>query len=549
MEDRLKENINNIPFNPGVYLMKDKEDNIIYVGKAISLRKRVRQYFQKTRKSQRILNMVSLIDHIEYIVCSNEMEALILECNYIKNNKPKFNVLLKDDKTYPYVKVTIKDKYPSIYITRQKKEDGAKYYGPYADVKAIKDNINTIKEIFPVKRCKYNLEKKNLNTGNFPCLYYHIGRCLGPCINEVSRTEYQNMMQEICMFLDGKHSEIKKHIKDEIEKCIETLDFEKAQKYKERLIAIDKLNEKQKVSNLNETDADVIGYIHENNVLYLQIFKIRNGKIVDHDSYTEEDVDILDLQNTLYTLVSQYYLNKDKLPYKIYIKIEEEKDRENNLEYLEKILREKAERKVEIKVPKIGDKLKLIEMVENNIKINIEKTNTKQNIEENLSKFLKLNYTLNSIESYDISNLRNEYIVGAMVRWEDNRFNKSMYRKFKIKSTLTQNDPLCIYEVLCRRFNRKEEWPLPDVILLDGGKTQMNAALKAMKDTGVNVDIFGMVKDDNHKTNMIIDKDFNEYVFEDNKEHKNIYNFVARIQEEVHRFVITYHRSLRDKIK
>lgn len=546
MTEKLKENINRIPFNPGVYLMKDKDDNIIYVGKAISLKKRVRQYFQKTRKSQRILNMVSLIDHIEFIVCSNEMEALILECNYIKNNKPKFNVLLKDDKTYPYVKVTIKDKYPSIYITRQKKEDGAKYYGPYADVKAIKDNINTIKEIFPVKRCKYNLEKKNLKNGNFPCLYYHIGRCLGPCINEVSREEYAKMMHEICLFLEGKHADIKKHIVAEIDKCIETLDFEKAQKYKERLIAIDKLDEKQKVSNLNETDADIIGYVYENNIVYLQIFKIRNGKIIDHDSYKEEDVDSLDLQSTIYTLVSQYYLNVEKLPFKIYIKAEE--DRENNLESLENILREKAGKKVEIKVPKIGDKLKLINMVENNIRINIEKENTKENICEKLSEFLKLNYTVNSIESYDISNLRNEYIVGAMVRWEDGKFNKSMYRKFKIKSTLTQNDPLCMYEVLCRRFKRKDEWPLPDVILLDGGKTQMNAALKAMEDTGVTLDIFGMVKDDNHKTNMIIDREFNEYIFEDNKNHKNIYNFVARIQEEVHRFVITYHRSLRDKI-
>ena len=351
MTEKLKENINRIPFNPGVYLMKDKDDNIIYVGKAISLKKRVRQYFQKTRKSQRILNMVSLIDHIEFIVCSNEMEALILECNYIKNNKPKFNVLLKDDKTYPYVKVTIKDKYPSIYITRQKKEDGAKYYGPYADVKAIKDNINTIKEIFPVKRCKYNLEKKNLKNGNFPCLYYHIGRCLGPCINEVSREEYAKMMHEICLFLEGKHGDIKKHIVAEIDKCIETLDFEKAQKYKERLIAIDKLDEKQKVSNLNETDADIIGYVYENNIVYLQIFKIRNGKIIDHDSYKEEDVDSLDLQSTIYTLVSQYYLNLEKLPYKIYIKAEE--DRENNLESLENILREKAGKKVEIKVPKI----------------------------------------------------------------------------------------------------------------------------------------------------------------------------------------------------
>lgn len=547
MNEKLKENIDNIPFNPGVYLMKDSEDNIIYVGKAISLRKRVRQYFQKTRKSQRIQNMVSLIDHIEYIVCRNEMEALILECNYIKNNKPKFNVLLKDDKTYPYVKVTIKDKYPSIYITRQKKEDGAKYYGPYADVKSIKNVMAAVKEIFPVKRCKYNLEKKNLNTGNFPCLYYHIGRCLGPCINEVSRTEYINMIDEICMFLDGKHSDVKKHIKEEIEKCIVTLDFEKAQKLKERLIAIDKLNEKQSVSNLNETDADIIGYVYDNNNLYLQIFKIRSGKIIDHDSYKEENIEEIDVQSAIFTMITQYYLNKEKIPSKIYIKLDEE-DKENSISLISEILNNKSNKKIEIKVPKIGEKLKLINMVENNIKINIEKENTKENTPEKLSEFLKLNYTVNSIESYDISNLRNEYIVGAMVRFEDLKFNKNMYRKFKIKSTLVQNDPKCIYEVLTRRLNKKEEWPLPDVILLDGGKTQLNAAIKAMEDTNTFVDIFGMVKDNKHKTNMIIDKDFNEYIFEDTKEGKTLYNFVARIQEEVHRFVIRYHRSLRDKI-
>lgn len=255
MKESLKENIARIPLNPGIYLMKDENDIVIYVGKAISLKKRVRQYFQKTNKTERIKKMVTLIDHIDFVICSNEVEALMLECNYIKQYMPKFNVLLKDDKMYPYIKVTINEKYPSIFMTRQKRNDKAKYFGPYANAGAVKEVLFLVKQIFPIKRCKYDLKKKN---SNFPCLYYHIGRCLGPCINEVNAENYNDMIKQICMFLEGKNQEIIKELEIQMEGHISKLEFEEAGKIKNRMDSIKSVLEKQKVANINENDTDVV---------------------------------------------------------------------------------------------------------------------------------------------------------------------------------------------------------------------------------------------------------------------------------------------------
>ncbi|MEG2712228.1 MAG: excinuclease ABC subunit UvrC [Clostridia bacterium] len=545
MTDKLKKIVDNIPFNPGIYLMKDKEDKIIYVGKAISLRKRVRQYFQKTNKTQRILNMVSNIDHIDYIVCRNEVEALVLECNYIKENSPKFNVLLKDDKTYPYIKITVKDPFPGIYMTRTIKSDGAKYYGPYADVKAVKESLEIIKQIFPIKRCKYSLKKITKNS-NFPCLYYHIGRCIGPCINNIGEEEYSKIIKQVCMFLEGKHADVKALIVEEIDKCIKKLDFERAQKLKERLESIDKLNEKQTVSNLNEAASDIVGYYLEESTLHIQIFKNRNARIVSHEVFKLENVEESEISLSIYELLMQYYSEKEIVP-KIYVKLDLE-DRDNSIESLSEYLTNILGKKVEVKVPQKGEKHKLIEMVENNIKINLIKAEDKNNQMKNLSEFLKLDYEINSLEAYDISNLRNEYIVGALVRYEDGKLNKSKYRKFKIKSTLMQNDPLCMYEVLSRRFKHAEDWQLPDILLIDGGKTQVNAVNKAVSENDIDINVYGMIKNDKHKTRGLIDSLGNEYIFEDTKKDKSILNFISFIQEEIHRFVIRYHRSLRDKI-
>ena len=531
----VKDIVKKIPFDPGIYMMKDENGEIIYVGKAISLRKRVRQYFQKNNKTARIEKMASLVRDIDYIVVNNEVEALNLECNYIKKLSPKFNVMLKDDKTYPYIKVTIKDKYPLIYVTRRRVEDKALYFGPYTNVGAMRDALHTIKEIFPVKRCKYNLDKTQVKNA---CLYYHIGRCLGPCINDVSLKAYKDMIDQVVLFLEGKTTEVKKMIKSQIDECIEKLDFEKAAILKQRLDNIEKFSQKQTVSNLNELSTDIWGFVFLDNTLYIQIFKIRDYKIVLHDNVKITEVSEEEIEESLSQIVSNYYIDNNDMPKKVYINL-----LEKNIELINKLF-ENKEIKLQVICPKRGEKAKLIKMVENNIHINIE--DNKNNVVEDLASMLGFNEGIDSIECYDISNLRNEYIVGCMIRFENGKLNKSMYRKFKIRSTMTQDDPLCMYEVLTRRLSHAKDWPLPDVILIDGGKTQLNMVKKAMEDVGEHTNIYGMVKNDKHRTRGLIDSQGNEFDLSDKK---SILNFLTFLQDEVHRFVITYHRSLRDSVK
>ena len=519
--------IKDIPKKPGIYMMKDKEDKIIYVGKAISLKNRVSQYFNKNVKSARIEKMTTLVENIEYIVTNNEVEALNLECNYIKSLNPKFNVMLKDDKSYPYLKLTVKDKYPTMYITRRKIDDGSMYFGPYTSVKSIREVTSLIKEIFPIKRCKYNLEKnKNVK----PCLYYDIGRCIGPCKENINYEEYTSMVKQIIMFLNGKNSEIRNEIKNEIDMHIQNLDFEKASKLRDRLLAIEKVSEKQNVSNLNEVNTDIVGYVLNSNKLYIQIFKIRGYKVSFHENLTVDDIEKEDVEEIILSCLSQYYINQEDMPDKIYVKLSDE-----NAVLLNELLKEQ-----EVIVPKKGSKLKLINMTENNITINLK--------EKEIDKLSELKNILNedfsSIECYDISNLRDDYIVGAMIRCDDGVLNKKMYRKFKIKSTLTQNDPKCMYEVIKRRMSHPE-WEYPDVIFIDGGITQVNAAKQAVNESGIDIMICGMIKNDKHRTKGLINSEGVEYT----NISKKTLNFITFLQDEIHRFVIRYHRSLRDKIK
>ena len=533
--EHVREIVSKIPYNPGIYMMRDENDNIIYVGKAVSLRKRVRQYFQKNKKTARIEKMVTLVRNITYIVTNNEVEALALECNYIKENKPKFNVMLKDDKTYPYIKITIKDKYPLVYVTRTLKKDGAKYFGPYTNVGAMRQSLEILKQIFPLKRCRLNLEKTKLKA---PCLYYHIGKCLGPCINDVSLEEYRKMINQVVAFLQGKDKEVENLIHTQIDECIEKLEFEKAKVLKERLDSINALKQRQNVSNLTENSSDIIGYVLNNNTLYIQIFKIRNYKVALHDNVVIQDVEKEELEESIFSIVSRYYLENEDVPKKIYVKLLDE-----NIELLNNFFDSK-QIKTTVIDPKRGEKLNLIKMVENNININIE--DKKNNVVEDLAQLLEIDEGINSIECYDISNLRNDFIVGCMIRFEDGKLNKKMYRKFRIKSTLTQDDPLCMYEVLKRRLSHKVDWPLPDLILIDGGKTQLNAVKKAFEESGEITNIYGMVKNDKHRTRALMDLNQNEIKIDDNKK---ILNFVTFLQDEIHRFVITYHRSLRDKVR
>ncbi len=531
----VKDIVTKIPFEPGIYMMKDEKGEIIYVGKAISLRKRVRQYFQKNNKTKRIENMAALVRDIDYIVVNNEVEALNLECNYIKKLSPKFNVLLKDDKTYPYIKVTIKDKYPLIYVTRRRVEDKALYFGPYTNVGAMRDALHTIKEIFPVKRCKYNLDKTTVRNA---CLYYHIGRCLGPCINDVSLKAYKDMIDQVVLFLDGKTSDVKKMIEAQIEECIEKLEFEKAQTLKQRLDNIEKFSTKQNVSNLNEISTDIWGYVYNEETLYVQIFKIRDYKIVLHDNVKITDINEEEIEESLTQIVTNYYVDNKDMPKKVFIKLPDAQISLINELFV------KRDTHLQVICPKRGEKANLVKMVENNIRINIE--DKKNNVVEDLANLLGFKEGIDSIECYDISNLRNDYIVGCMIRFENGKLNKSMYRKFKIRSTQTQDDPKCMYEVLVRRLNHAKDWPLPDVMLIDGALNQVNAVKKAMEDVGEYTNIYGMVKNDKHRTRGLIDDNGNEFDLTDKKQ---VLNFLTFLQDEIHRFVITYHRQLRDSVK
>ncbi|MEG2348739.1 MAG: excinuclease ABC subunit UvrC [Clostridia bacterium] len=533
--EHVKKIVEKIPFEPGIYMMRDENFKIIYVGKAISLRKRVRQYFQNTTKSQRIEKMVTLVRDISYIVTKNEVEALVLECNYIKENRPKFNVMLKDDKSYPYIKITINDKYPTISVTRIKAKDKNMYFGPYTNVGAMREVLEIIKQIFPIKRCRKNLENNKIKN---PCLYYHIKRCLGPCINDINLLEYKKMINQIVLLLQGKTSAIKEEIQEEIQECISTLNFEKAQVLKQRLDSIEKTTQKQTVANLNENSTDIFGYVLSESNLFVQVFKIRDYKVVLHDNVQINDVESEELEDAITQIVSSYYLEIEDIPKKIYVKLSE-----GNIKLLEEYF---INKNMNIKVfsPQKGEKSNLVKMVENNIKINIE--DKKNNVLEDLSYLLGFSSVINSIECYDISNLKNEYIVGCMIRFEDGKLNKKMYRKFKIKSTATQDDPKCMYEVLTRRLKHSQDWALPDVILIDGGKSQLNMVKKAMLQSGQTTNIYGMIKNDNHKTNSLIDEKYNNYDIEKNKK---ILNFLTFLQDEVHRFTISYHRQLRDSVK
>ena len=544
--DIKKDIVEKIPFEPGIYIMKDETNKIIYVGKAKSLRKRVRQYFNKTNKTVRIQNMVSKIRNIEYIVTANELEALVLECNYIKEFMPKYNVMLKDDKTYPYIKITIKEEYPSIYITRRKVEDGSKYLGPYTDVNALREVFNTLKEIFPLKRCKYNFNKKtNKNIG--PCLYYHIGRCLGPCINDVALEEYKSMINQVVLFLEGKTDIVKEYIKENIDKCIEKLEFEKAKELHERLNKITKITEKQKVSNLNETSTDIWGYMLVKDKLYIQIFKIRNSKLLKHDNLYIEEIDRAKIDNIMLDIVSQYYTkNKIDMPAKVYLKLKDEIKHEQEILVVGKYVTSLKTSKVELYIPKKGDKLKLIQMIENNIKINL-KDKDKNPLDE-LKELLNIEYELNYLECYDISNLKDSFIVGACIAYENGEFNKAKYRKYKIKSTETQNDLLSMSEVIFRRLNHIDTLELPDMFLIDGGLNQVRAVKQVLKEKNIEVPVIGMIKDNKHRTRGIINLNEKEVDLRDKKEYKTLFALITKLQDEVHRFVITYHRSLRDKV-
>ena len=530
--------IKKLPSKPGVYIMKNKNDTIIYVGKAVSLKNRVSQYFRKTNKTNRIKKMVSLIDHFEYIVTDSEAEALILECNLIKKNMPKFNVLLKDDKTYPYIKIDIKSDYPNIFYTRNIKNDGAKYFGPYANPGAAKEMINFIKERFQIRQCKTFKSNKRA------CLNYHIKKCLAPCVNYVSKEEYKRQIEQIIMLLEGRTENIIKQLEKEMKLKSEEQNYEQAAILRNKINAIKTFSEKQKVSNINEKTIDVIGMYKNEIEVCIEIFFVRNSKMIGREHYFLNNMSDESLQTILSDFVKQYYLQKKEIPSKIMLQ-EEIEDKE----IVEQLLTQNAGKKVEFKTPQKGEKLRFVEMAINNAKITLEnKTKEKQDMILHLKQALNLEKLPKKIECYDISNLSGDYIVAGMCTAINGTIKKNLNKRFKIKTIFTQDDPRCLEEVVTRRLKHSikdstgEFGELPDVIFADGGITQIKAIKRAIEKYNLLIPVFGMVKDDTHSTRDLIDE--NRMVIKLTEEQMN---FITRLQDEVHKIAIEYNRKLREK--
>lgn len=536
----IQEELKKLPEKPGVYIMKDKDDKIIYVGKAVVLKNRVRQYFRKGNRTQRIENMVSLVDHFEYIVTDNEAEALILECNLIKENRPKFNVLLKDDKTYPYIKIDVKSDYPGVFITRRLLNDGAKYFGPYANAGSAKEMVDFIKERFKIRQCK------NFKSNKRACLNYHIKKCAAPCMGYISKEEYKEQINQIMMLLEGKIAPILKDLDRQIQEEANKQNYEEAAYLRDKKIAIKRISQKQKVSNITENDIDVIGMAKNELSICIEIFLVRKSKMIGREHYFFNDLKEVEDDEILSGFIKQYYMHKSEIPHKIMLQQELEEK-----EVLEKWLSNLSGRKVELKSPKKGEKLRFVEMAQKNAKVTLEnKEKEHYDILKELKEVLQLEKIPRKIETYDISNISGTHMVAAMCVLQDGAINKSLSRRFKIKTVLTQDDPRCMKEVITRRLRHSIENPkggfgiLPDAIFVDGGITQIRAAREAVEQYQEARDIllYGMVKDDKHTTRALMDENRKEIVISE-----ELMKLITRFQDTVHETAIEYHRKLRDK--
>ena len=535
----IKEELKKLPKDPGVYLMKDKDDNIIYVGKAVNLKNRVSSYFRKTNKTDRILKMVSQIDHFEYIVVSNEAEALILECNLIKKNRPKYNVLLKDDKTYPYIKIDVKSDYPNVIITRRLLNDGAKYFGPYANPGAAKEMVNFIKEKYKIRQCR------NFKSNTRACLNFHIKRCLAPCIGNISKEDYRKQIDEIIDLLEGKTDKIIKDLKNQMKEASEKLDFENAAYIRDRMLAIETASQKQKVSNISENNIDVIGMAKSELEVCIEIFFVRGSKMIGREHYFFDNLGDMDDGEIISGFIKQYYMDNLNIPNKIMVSRELEDE-----EALEEWLGSKTTHKVTIHSPKKGTKLRFVEMADKNSKVTLDnKEKTIESILVELKDKLQMDKLPRKIETSDISNISGEFMVAAMCVMEDGAIKKNLSRRFKIKTVIGQDDPRSMEEVITRRLKHSIDNPndkgfgkLPDAIFADGGITQIRAVRRAVDKYGVDIKIFGMVKNDKHQTRALMDEDRNEIEISE-----RLFNLITLFQDTVHDTAISYHRKLRDK--
>lgn len=551
-----------LPDKPGVYIMKNSLGEVIYVGKAKILKNRVRQYFQNSKNhSEKVRAMVKNIAEFEYIVTDSEMEALILECNLIKKYSPRYNIALKDDKFYPFIKITTNEDFPRVYVTRNFAKDGNKYFGPYTNGTAVYEVMGLIKKLFPLRTCK-----KAIVEGGEPtraCLNYHINLCKAPCAGYISKAEYWEMIDEIINILNGTDTSIIKKLKVEMEKAAEELEFEKAAKIRDRILAIELIREKQKMFTVKEGDEDFIDLYTDEKDGCAQVFFVREGKVTGREHFMIENISDDPVKEVISSFIASFYGGTAQIPKTIYVPEEIE-----DQELIEKFLTEKRGSKVWIKVPKKGDKKNLLDMVRNNAKIMLDQFKEKMVEEKELNKsalteladVLGLDSLPARIEAYDISNIQGVDSVGTMVVFENGKAKNSDYRRFKIKSVKGHNDYESMREILSRRFshgleevNKIKERNLeyskgkfcifPDLIMMDGGKGQVNIALEVLKDFGIEIPVCGLVKDHKHRTRGIIFN--NEEILI--RRGSGLMNLITRIQDEVHRYAITYHRSLRDK--
>ena len=553
---QIEEELKKLPGKPGVYIMHGEQDEIIYVGKAISLKNRVRQYFQSSRnKGAKIEQMVTHISRFEYIVTDSELEALVLECNLIKEHCPKYNTMLKDDKSYPFIKVTVQEKYPRVLFARRMKKDKAKYFGPYTSVNAVKDVIELVRKLYQVRSCNRNLPR---DCGkDRPCLYYHMKQCMAPCQGQVSEMLYQENIKKVLRFLNGDTKETVDMLTEKMMLASEELRYEDALIYRDLIQSIAKISERQKITSYGEEDKDIIAVAMDESAdlreqdAVVQIFFMRSGKMIGRDHFYLRVAKGDTKEQVLSSFMKQFYAGTPFIPKEIMLQKEIE-----DAEVIEEWLSSRRKQRVYIRVPKKGTKEKLVEMAEENAKMVLMKDRERLKREEGrtlgavkeIEDWLGLKNIVR-MEAFDISNISGFESVGSMVVYEKGKPKKSDYRKFKIKWVQGPNDYASMEEVLTRRFTHESSGEydsfakMPDLLLMDGGRGQVNIALGVLEKLNLSIPVCGMVKDDHHRTRGLY---FNNVEIPIDTSSEG-FHLITRIQDEAHRFAIEYHRSLRSK--
>ena len=558
---QIEEELKKLPGQPGVYIMHDAKDAIIYVGKAISLKNRVRQYFQSSRdKTAKIKQMVSKIARFEYIVTDSELEALVLECNLIKEHRPRYNTMLKDDKTYPYIQVTASEEYPRILFSRQMKKDKNKYFGPFTSAGAVKDTIELIRKIYRIRACSRKLPQDMGK--DRPCLYYHIHQCDAPCQGYISQADYQKSVKQAVGFLNGQYEPVMKYLEEKMRTASETMEFEKAIEYRDLLDSVRKVAQKQKITSQSMEDRDIIAMAKDERDAVVQVFFVRDGKLIGREHFHMNLTGSESKAEILNSFVKQFYAGTPFVPHEIWVQEELE-----DAEVIASFLTARRGQKVRFVVPKMGEKERLVELAEKNAKMVLSQDKEKIKREElrtigamnQIGSWIGLS-GIKRVEAYDISNISGFESVGSMIVYENGRPKRNDYRKFRIRTVQGPNDYASMREVLLRRFSHGLEETkklqaeggdlamgsftrFPDLLMMDGGRGQVNIALEVLRELQLEIPVCGMVKDDNHRTRGLYYQNVEIPI----DRHSEGFQLITRIQDEAHRFAIEYHRSLRGK--